>query len=193
MHKTHIRAAALERRKSLSQLQRNAFSQAIIASVYSHLEEQASDVECLFMYRAMSSEVVVDGLLHADRYRLFAPVTKADASMQWLEVTAATRWQKGVFGILEPEDGNVWNESVGATTLLCPLVAFDRQGNRIGMGKGCFDTWLSLHRSQVQQVVGLAYSCQEVAQIPFESHDVPMDYVITEKEVVRCMHPSQKI
>ncbi len=193
MHKSDMRVAALEQRKSLSQLQRTTLSKAIITSLHAHFAEQASNVECLFIYRAMPSEVVVDDLLQSDSYRIFAPVTSSDASMQWLEVTAATRWKKGVFGILEPEGGNLWSAEAGVTTLLCPLIGFDRQGNRLGMGKGCFDMWLSQHRGQIQQVIGLAYSCQEVAQIPFDSHDMPMDYVITEKEVIRCMHPSQKI
>jgi len=70
--------------------------------------------------------------------------------------------------------------------LLCPLTAFDRQGNRLGMGKGCFDYWLSKHRHGLDQVIGLAFSGQEVAHIPAEAHDAPLDYIITEKEVIEC-------
>jgi len=186
MHKSRIRAAALQQRKSLSQHQRNSFSQQIIASLLQFLSAQTTQSECLLMYRSMSSEVITDALLPTTDYRIFAPVTPSDTSMQWRQVSPETDWKRGVFGVLEPQHGDIWHQQCGVTTLLCPLSAFDRQGNRLGMGKGCFDTWLSQYGAHIQQVIGLAFSCQQVAQMPIEAHDMPMHYVITEQEVITC-------
>jgi len=193
MNKAEIRASSLSQRQLLGQHQRNIYSHSIISSLFKHLAEQRINIECLLMYRSMASEVVTDELLGTQDYRLFAPVTQSDAQMQWLEITPTTHWKKGVLGVMEPTDSTAWREQSGASILLCPLSAFDRQGNRLGMGKGCFDTWLSQYGSHIQQVIGLAFSCQEVAQVPAESHDMPMNYVITEKEVMRCTKASQKI
>jgi len=133
----------------------------------------------------MASEVNTDSLFHLPGYHIFAPVTHHHEHMEWLLTSSQTRWKKGLFGILEPTSGQHWALNTG-TVLLCPLTAFDRQGNRLGMGKGCFDYWLSKHRHALEQVIGLAFSGQEVAHIPAEGHDVPLDCVITEKEVIQC-------
>ncbi len=186
MDKVQIRTAAIEQRKSLSSEQRELFSQSIISSLFDYLSLQSETSQNLLIYRSLPSEVATDGLLKLDDFRLFAPVTRHHEHMEWHELSEATQWQTGLFGILEPENGALWDETQGNTTLLCPLTAFDRLGNRLGMGKGCFDFWLAQQRLHIQQVIGLAFSCQEVTRVPVERHDMPMDYIITEKEVIQC-------
>jgi 5-formyltetrahydrofolate cyclo-ligase len=66
--------------------------------------------------------------------------------------------------------------------LLMPLVAFDDQGNRLGMGGGFYDRTLAqLHQQDWQQpqLIGLAHDCQKVAALPIESWDVPLKTIIT--------------
>jgi len=208
MAKDQYRAFGLKQRKSLSQQQRKLFSQAIMALLFEHLSAQSnatdsdysdsnqSEFNCteanrigsLLTYRSMASEVCTDAVLQHSGFRLYAPVTQADASMLWLEVGSDTIWSRGAFAVSEPENGDLWQPQRGSSIVLCPLTAFDRQGGRLGMGKGCFDRWLSQHRNHIDQVIGLAFSCQEVAQVPQDSHDMAMDYVITEKEVIACMN-----
>jgi len=190
MNKALIRANALEQRKALTSDHRKMFSESIMASLFSYLSVENEPSDNLLVYRSLPSEVATDALLEVDAYRLFSSVTHHHEHMEWHELSDATRWQVGLFGIQEPVGGLLWDGKQGVTTLLCPLTAFDRHGNRLGMGKGCFDYWLAQHRMHIKQVIGLAFSCQEVAQIPFESHDVPMDYVITEKEVIACTKPA---
>ncbi|GAV19657.1 5-formyltetrahydrofolate cyclo-ligase [Mariprofundus micogutta] len=186
MDKANIRAAAIEQRKSLSPDQRELFSNTIISSLSDYLLLQNDRPQNLLIYRSMRSEVATDTLLKMNDYRLFAPVTHHHEHMQWHELTDATGWQTGLFGILEPNGGPLWDGEQGRTTLLCPLTAFDRQGNRLGMGKGCFDFWLADQRKHIHQIIGLAFSCQEVSHVPAESHDIPMNCIITEKEVIQC-------
>ena len=81
---------------------------------------------------------------------------------------------------------------------ITPLVAVDKKGNRLGKGKGYYDNFFSdknfrddnfFDKSFINKdfitKVGFAYACQVVEQIPEESHDIKMDYVITEEGVVR--------
>ena len=177
---------ALASRQQLSAVQRAEFSASIMARLQNHLAEQAKPPGALLAYRAMPSEVNADSLFKLSKFHVFAPVTHHHEHMEWREVHADTGWSQGVFGILEPDSDRTWQGGTDITTLLCPLSAFDRAGNRLGMGKGCFDFWLASHRKDIHQVIGLAFSCQEVAEIPVEGHDVPMDFVITEQEIITC-------
>ncbi|OIO72694.1 MAG: 5-formyltetrahydrofolate cyclo-ligase [Zetaproteobacteria bacterium CG1_02_53_45] len=186
MDKAQIRAAALQRRKSLTRQQRTDFSRAIITSLFDYLSGQPEPSQNLLIYRSLPSEVATQALLAVDSHRLFAPVTHHHEYMEWHELSETTVWKTGLFGILEPESGDLWDGQQGVTTLLCPLTAFDRSGNRLGMGKGCFDYWLAGQAKHIKQVIGLAFSCQEVAEVPAQNHDVPMDCIITEKEVITC-------
>ena len=65
---------------------------------------------------------------------------------------------------------------------IIPGVGFDRRGHRLGYGAGYYDRFLALEAPQALRI-GLAYSCQVVAELPAEPHDVPMDMLITEEDV----------
>jgi len=73
--------------------------------------------------------------------------------------------------------------------MLVPLVAFDRRGNRLGMGGGFYDTALSFrldHPTQRRPVlIGLAHHFQEVKSLTQQSWDVPLDVIITDRDVIR--------
>ncbi|MBA0206039.1 5-formyltetrahydrofolate cyclo-ligase [Pectobacterium aroidearum] len=65
--------------------------------------------------------------------------------------------------------------------LLTPLVAFDHQGQRLGMGGGFYDRTLQ-YRNQMSRgpyPIGLAHDCQQVDALPVESWDIPLPEIIT--------------
>lgn len=99
------------------------------------------------------------------------------------------------FALLSPKKLNQYNiQEVCSLTLpvkeldivFLPLVGFDRVGNRLGMGGGYYDRTLEgVHNSARRPLlVGLAYSEQELANIESSSHDVKLDCVVTENEVL---------
>jgi 5-formyltetrahydrofolate cyclo-ligase len=180
------RDEALRHRKALSARQRKEYSQTILSFLQLYLENQDPQTECLLTYHALPSEVDANALLQQSGFHIYAPVTHHHEHMEWHRISSSTQWSTGFFGILEPNAGDLWHTQAGISTLICPLAAFDRRGSRLGMGKGCFDYWLSKHRQFIRQVVGLAFSCQEVASIPVEGHDMPMNCIITEKEIIEC-------
>ncbi|MGE3244832.1 MAG: 5-formyltetrahydrofolate cyclo-ligase [Beijerinckiaceae bacterium] len=68
-----------------------------------------------------------------------------------------------------------------------PLAAFDRRGFRIGYGGGHYDATLArLRATRPGPAVGIAFSCQEIEAVPEESHDQPLDFVLTENELIDC-------
>ncbi|MER2520777.1 MAG: 5-formyltetrahydrofolate cyclo-ligase [Bdellovibrionales bacterium] len=77
-------------------------------------------------------------------------------------------------------------ETLSPDLFLVPLLAFDRQGNRLGYGGGYYDRTLNLARLCKRVLaIGLAYSCQEIENVPHGSHDMRLDAVLTEKELLR--------
>jgi len=71
--------------------------------------------------------------------------------------------------------------------ILAPLVGFDNQGNRLGMGGGYYDRSLQfMSRQECKKkplLIGIAYSLQEVEKIQSRHWDIPLDAVITENGV----------
>lgn len=99
------------------------------------------------------------------------------------------RWQKGMelvkntrYKTLEPPAGNL---EVIPTLLIVPLLAFDAAGYRLGFGGGFYDrTLAALKDTQSIFTVGLAFAKQQAGVIPHETHDVPLDCIITEERVL---------
>lgn len=89
----------------------------------------------------------------------------------------------GEFGILEPRTTNYEPRTTNyMDVIIVPGVAYDKNCNRIGFGKGYFDRFL---RVQKAIKIGLAHSFQIVKKIPVSKKDVPTDLVITEKNIFK--------
>ncbi|WP_461481603.1 5-formyltetrahydrofolate cyclo-ligase [Porticoccus sp.] len=90
------------------------------------------------------------------------------------------------FGIREPSlRGNSIASLHAIDIILLPLVAFDRQGNRLGMGAGFYDRTLSrLGRRTL--LIGLAHSCQETDSIARQPWDIPLHAIVTERQVIQA-------
>lgn len=95
---------------------------------------------------------------------------------------------KNRFGINEPDPKR--NEMIAAKQLdvvFMPLVAFDTNGSRLGMGGGFYDRtfeFLSNSLNRKPKLIGLAHHFQEVETLPIESWDIPLSAIITDKGVI---------
>ena len=107
-------------------------------------------------------------------------------------------WERGVelvanrFGIGEPATAAVPPAELDLVAL--PLVGFDGAGNRLGMGAGYYDRALkdralkdrALTDGARPLLLGLAYQCQQVTDLPADPWDVGLDAVVTEEGFLRC-------
>lgn len=85
------------------------------------------------------------------------------------------------FGIDEPDIApEHWLLARHMDLILLPLVAFDEQGNRMGMGGGFYDRSLADIREHDTHLIGLAHEIQKVEQLEVQSWDVPLDAIATE-------------
>lgn len=73
----------------------------------------------------------------------------------------------------------IFSEEVYPDLILLPMLGFDKNGNRIGYGKGLYDKTLPLYEKAFY--MGCAYSIQEVRQVPYFKHDVKLNGILTEK------------
>jgi len=151
---------------------------------------------CIGLYLPLAEEIDTQPLLECalrHRCRIFVPrVTDYRRHrMQFLPYDDTL--QRGRYGILEPRDG-IARSARSLAVIFMPLVGFDAQGNRVGMGKGYYDRALAFlhHRRSWRRplLVGLAFSCQQVDALPARAHDVPLDHIVTEAGSHRFIRPS---
>ncbi|SIS72113.1 5-formyltetrahydrofolate cyclo-ligase [Roseivivax lentus] len=97
------------------------------------------------------------------------------------------RWEPGCamvpgpFGAQVPEVQDFLVPEI----LIVPLLAFTRDGARLGYGGGFYDRTLAeLRAARATLAVGFAYAAQEVARLPLEPTDAPLDMIVTEREVI---------
>ena len=85
------------------------------------------------------------------------------------------------FGIPE----TISNKRIYPNILLIPLVGFDNQLNRLGYGGGYYDRYLSKVKDITKITkIGVGFSFQKIKNIPINNHDIKLDCVITEKEII---------
>ena len=93
----------------------------------------------------------------------------------------------GPFGTMEPTKTQI---SILPQILVVPMLSFDRGLFRLGYGGGYYDKSIYILKKHFQKekkffiTIGLAYSIQEEKKIPREKHDMKLDYIITENDVL---------
>ena len=109
--------------------------------------------------------------------------------MQFVEFNTNTgNLKKNILGIEEPQEHSTKLHTINANALdiiFMPLLGFDTQGRRLGMGGGYYDRALAFKRSlksiKKPYLIGLAYEAQRLEEIKSEPWDVPLDAIITEQ------------
>jgi 5-formyltetrahydrofolate cyclo-ligase len=94
------------------------------------------------------------------------------------------------FGIPEPACSPArWVTAWQLDLMLLPLVAFDENGNRLGMGGGFYDRSLAYRQSRTHSIrpklIGLAHELQREEQLPTNSWDIPLDMIATEERIIK--------
>jgi len=103
-------------------------------------------------------------------------------------ITSLEELQSGHYGIREPMPEYIrLSDSSLVDLVLIPGIAFDNSGNRIGFGAGYYDRFMKRLRPGAVKAA-LAYFFQVVDHVPSEEHDIPTDYIITEKSTIRCTY-----
>lgn len=137
-------------------------------------------------YRALAQEANVDEVFQISHIHWLFPRVRGPEENQVLEFCRANNFSQGAFGVLEPDLDSPVVDHHHIQGLLIPGVAFNKDGHRLGKGKGFYDKTLQ-HFSGLK--VGICFDFQISKQtLPIEEHDMRMDFLITDKGLIDCRH-----
>ena len=183
--KAELRARALAAREALSSDVRTAAAEAIAGrGLPFELTPRSVVVSGYSPIRSELDPMPLMQALAAQGARLALPcVTARGQALIFRAFAPGDRLMLGPLGI--PEPSPIAPEVV-PDIMLVPLAAFDGRGHRIGYGAGHYDvTFAHLRKTRHVVGVGIAFAVQEIEEVPALSHDVALDYVLTETRVVR--------
>jgi len=186
-----LRSALRAKRRAVTPKARKLYSEQLAHNVDCWLHLRPS--WRIALYAALPEELDTTPLIELARQRgcrIYLPRIDRHSlgrKMQFVEMS--TRQRSNRLGIFEPEGARI----IGARWLdlvFLPLVGFDSRGVRLGTGGGFYDRAFAFRHWRAvwhtPQLIGLAYSFQQVEHITSAAHDVLMDAVVTEKGVIRC-------
>jgi 5-formyltetrahydrofolate cyclo-ligase len=171
-------------RKSIDQVAR--VEKTVAAHTYLKSTEQYKAATVVMIYHSTGSELSTVELINemlVDGKRVLLPYCIPPSyELGIAEVKdLQTDCIPGEFNI--PEPAHALRKKFLRSDLdlvICPGIAFDRYGGRLGNGKGYYDRFVTELRGKIP-LFALAFDCQIVPDsLPFDYHDVPMDQVITE-------------
>jgi 5-formyltetrahydrofolate cyclo-ligase len=183
--KTEIRKRILRVRNAMTPEEIAAGSFAIVKRLIDL--EEIRRASTLMVYLGFGSEVATDGLIlwgWGEGKRIVVPVCRPESrELTACRIDGFDELESGHYGIREPKAGfirPVPREEIEAVVV--PAVAFDRRGYRVGYGGGYYDRFLPEAPQAAR--IGVAFARQIVAAIPADTHDVTVDRIVTDAEII---------
>ncbi len=189
MPKTLPRQTMLDRRRQLSPLE--VAKRSLAAQERLLAWPRFHRVQTVALYAPVRNEVATDRLFSAlsrRGARIAYPRVIGD-DLTFHQVLHSQELVPGAFGVAEPSSECLRVVDEEIDLVVVPGVAFDRRGHRLGYGKGYYDRFLAARHDAGGRLVGFCYDFQLVESLPVEKHDVPMDLLITDRQLydpARC-------
>lgn len=163
-----------------------------LLQIIDHYSDSQQNVNCLLAWVPFfPGEVDLSSLIGKElsRRKIFLPRLLPEHRMDFIQIGDDWNFSntQSESSIPEPSDqsgAKFDSAELDQSVIIVPGLAFDRTGNRLGRGKGYYDRFLSSLPPSGLRKIGVCWSIQLLDQIPVASHDVPMDCVVTEQEVV---------
>ena len=115
-------------------------------------------------------------------FNISLPVVKKNFQMDFYQWSFSDPLKINKYGIPEPEKKKI----VYPDVLLIPLVAFDKNLNRLGYGGGYYDRLIEeLSKKKNIIKIGLAFSIQKIDKVPINLYDQKLDYIVTNKYIIK--------
>ena len=192
--KRELRRQVLALREAMSPRERAEASAAVVARVQGLPAFRAA--RGVHLFHSLMGEVdtapLFDGCARNGVATLVPIQQPESGTLGWSLWAPGDALVPGPFGVMEPPpESRRQGPLAMVDVVLVPGVAFDRRGNRVGYGKGYYDTFLpELARARNSAGkpptlrVALCFACQVVEQVPAGPWDQSVDWIINEKEVI---------
>ena len=183
MTKGELRKIYLEKRLSLTEEEYRLFNEQLCKNFFSNID--LSDIHLLHTFLPIEKTKEPDTWLIIRKLKKDFPhvrvcIPKINNQTSMLDnfyFDGEDQLEKNTWGIPEPKQGiPVPTEKIDA--VLIPMLAFDKQGNRIGYGRGFYDKFLATCREDCKKI-GLSFFPAIEGTVPSAHYDIPVDYVIT--------------
>lgn len=190
IRKAEIRRQSLHRRNTLAKELRLEYDRRITECVVSHpLFEQAEEIFC---YVSFGTEVSTKEIMKAawqKGKKVAVPKVLGRRYMEFFYIEDLNCLCPGQMRIPEPpmhmpRACGYAEFGKPPALMIMPGTAFDRRGGRIGYGGGFYDTYMGKYSGF--HVIALSYNVQLEQEVPVEGHDFRPEYIITEKECIKC-------
>lgn len=179
--KNLIRDRIRKERSTLDPFRWQEYTDEIVKAIISH--DRFREATALYCYIDIDGEVGTRALIQ-EAWRLGKTVWLPKVSgmeMEFYELTSFTQLTSGTFGVPEPQAGIPASGVDGL--MIMPGVAFDRERNRVGYGKGYYDRYLKKHPGLY--TIAIAFDMQIVDEVPAEPQDVRPKVLITESMIYK--------
>ena len=186
--KKQQRRLAIERRRALTQEERDEKSRAICDLLIKHIKDpRYSEVRTIFSYRGTWDEVNVDAFnnwAEVQGYRVAYPISLPDGIMKAAVPAEENAWHRAAYGILEPvmENSKILDPE-DIDLVIVPCVAFDDHGNRCGHGAGYYDRFMAC--MPPESLIMVAFEAQRSEKLITEETDIPVPTIVTETGITR--------
>lgn len=186
--KKQIRKEILAKRKALSNVEFLEKSTGVLENIIiSDLASSSQNIMAFMDFRnEVATKPVIEYLWALEKAVYIPLVDNSTMTITIHRITDFSDMTLSSFGILEPNPEKTPAVDPNVIDLIfAPGVAFDKSGYRIGYGAGMYDKMLAV-MDKKPVVAALSFDLQIVDKVPHESHDVKMDYIITETEIIKC-------
>lgn len=147
---------------------------------------QSNDI---FIYVSYNSEIDTKNIIMKaleDKKNIYVPRTNYKTKiMEAVKILSLESLIEDKYGILEPAEDKSPEDPNKFDLIIMPGVAFDKYGGRMGYGAGYYDRYLEKISKPLNKVA-LAYDFQVINKVPIDIHDIPIEYIITEREDINC-------
>lgn len=188
MNKQDIRQQMINKRRSL--IRKEVIDKSFLIEEHLLSVEAIQNARTIMTYIDINGEVITryfaQNALNAGK-RIVVPVCIPESGkLLASEILNLSELELGYMGLFEPiKDFIRPIDTKDLNVVIIPCVALDFNGNRIGYGKGYYDRFLSELSPSVMKI-GLAFEFQLVPNIISEYFDVPVDLIITEKDIIKA-------
>ena len=185
--KLEMREKYLAVRDAIPQEQKDIYDKKIFDRLISSITYRHSTD--ILLYASINGEVNIWPIFEAalkDGKKVAFPCCNDDNTMTFRYVTDRSQMSERTFGILEPDPSCEACCTSNFSLLIVPGLVFDKNGYRIGYGKGFYDRYLS---SFAGVSIGLVYSRLLLAEVPKGRFDRHVDVIISEKGVYAVNAP----
>ena len=181
--KDEIRKQILEKRSNLSLEEVDKKSELIIENLTPYLK----NAQNIMIFTDMKNEVRITKLieLYPEKNFFISKIVNSKNREMKINKYNDNELVLHKFGYYESSSDDFYDEKI-LDIVIVPALAFDSSKNRIGFGGGYYDTFLNKVRGKNKNTlfIGVCYDFQMIEEVPIEGHDITLDLVINESEVL---------